>query len=114
MAASATCTIQGQHALIDLACQPTGSQGEDFATSLNHDYGPKRPGDAALLAILYAIDSRTMSLPLQAMHTQQPCRLAEVTFRWSGAEKQKTVQPNNGDHYKIVRGNDGVLQVEPG
>jgi uncharacterized protein YkwD len=66
------------------------------------------------LTIQYAIDGQTMSLPSQSTHTHQQCRPPEVTFHWPGAQERKTVQPNNGERYMIVRGNDGAFRVEPG
>jgi hypothetical protein len=66
------------------------------------------------LTIQYTIDGQTMSLPSQSTHTHQQCRPAEVTFHWPGAQERKTVRPNNGERYTIVRGNDGAFRVEPG
>lgn len=66
------------------------------------------------VAIQYAIDGQTMSLPPQATRTHQQCRAAEVTFPWPGTQKWTTVHPNHGDHYTIVRGNKMEFLLEPG
>jgi len=66
------------------------------------------------VAIPYTIDSQTVTLPPQATHTHQQCRPPEVAFHWPGAQERKTVRPNHGDHYTIVRGEAGEFRVEPG
>jgi uncharacterized protein YkwD len=64
--------------------------------------------------ITYAIDGQTFPLPPRTTRTHQQCRPPEVTFQWPGTQEQKTVHPNHGDRYTIVRGDAGALRVEPG
>jgi hypothetical protein len=66
------------------------------------------------VAIQYTIDGQTMSLPPQATRTHQQCRPPEVIFDWPGIRERKTVHPNHGDRYKIVRGDDREFRLEPG
>jgi uncharacterized protein YkwD len=65
------------------------------------------------LAIQYTIDGQTLPLPPQSTRTHQQCRPAEVTFRWPETQERKTVNPNHGDHYTVVRGDAGQFRLEP-
>ena len=64
-------------------------------------------------AIPYVIDGQTVALPPQATHTHQQCRPPEVTFHWPGTPEKKTVHPNHGDRYTVVRGEAGDFRAEP-
>jgi hypothetical protein len=44
----------------------------------------------------------------------QLCRPPEGTFDWPGTQQQKTVHPNHGDRYTIMRGDAGAFRVELG
>jgi hypothetical protein len=46
--------------------------------------------------------------------THQQCRPPEVTFQWPGTTEKKTVHPNHGERYTIVRGDAGDFRVEQG
>lgn len=67
--------------------------------------------------IQYAIGTRTFSLPPQYTRTHQRCGPAELTFQWPDgpdmAPKQgrKTLQPNNGERYTIIRQESGEFSV---
>jgi hypothetical protein len=58
-------------------------------------------------AILYTIDGQIVSLSAQTPHTHQLCRPAEVTFHCLGTQAPKSVRPNHGGRYTIVRGDAG-------
>jgi hypothetical protein len=45
---------------------------------------------------------------------QQSCRPPEFTFHWPGTQLPKTVLPNYGDRYTMVRGDAGAFRVELG
>jgi uncharacterized protein YkwD len=64
--------------------------------------------------ITYAVDGQSFPLPPRTTRTHHQCRPPEVIFHWPGAREQKTVHPNHGDRYTIVRGDDGAFRVEPG
>jgi hypothetical protein len=53
------------------------------------------------------------ALPPQATHTHQQCQPPEVTFHWPGTPEKKTVHPNHGDRYTVVRGEAGDFRAEP-
>jgi uncharacterized protein YkwD len=65
-------------------------------------------------AITYVVDGQTFPLPPRTTRTHQQCRPPEVTFQWPGTQEKKTVHPNHGDRYTIVRGDDRDFRVEPG
>ena len=65
-------------------------------------------------AITYAVDGQTFPLPPRTTRTHQQCRPPEVTFQWPGTQEQKTVHPNHGERYTIVRRNAGAFRIEPG
>jgi hypothetical protein len=64
-------------------------------------------------AIPYVIDGQTVALPPQATHIHQQCRPPEVTFHRPGMPEKKTVHPNHGDRYTVVRGEAGDFRAEP-
>jgi Cysteine-rich secretory protein family len=64
--------------------------------------------------ITYAVDGQVFPLPPRTTRTHQQCRPPEVTFQWPGTTEKKTVPPNHGERYTIVRGDAGDFRVEPG
>jgi uncharacterized protein YkwD len=58
-------------------------------------------------AIRYEIADRTFSLPPRVTRTHRQCRPAELTVQWPTEQESTAVQPNNGDHYTVIRDDEG-------
>jgi uncharacterized protein YkwD len=65
------------------------------------------------VTIEYEIDERILSLPARAIQTHEQCRPSELSFRLPGSEA-KTVQPADGDRYRIEREGSGNLRLSGG
>ena len=65
-------------------------------------------------SVIYTIDGHTVPLLPRATYVQQPCRPPEVTVHWPGTQLEKTVPPNHGDRYIIVRADAGAFRIELG
>lgn len=55
--------------------------------------------------IQYEIAGRTFPLPPRVTRTHGRCRPAELTVQWPAEQESTAVQPNDGDHYTVVRDN---------
>ena len=56
----------------------------------------------------YEIAGREYTLPPRLTRTHTRCRPSKVTFHWPKSEGDATVvRPRNGDHFNVVKGDDG-------
>ena len=61
--------------------------------------------------IEYDLGKRSFSLPPRYTRTHQRCRPTELIIQWSAERESTALQPNDGDHYTIVRQESGKLRV---
>lgn len=57
--------------------------------------------------IQYEIADRTFSLPPRVTRTHRQCRPAELSVQWPTEQESTVVQLNNGDHYTVIRDDEG-------
>lgn len=58
-------------------------------------------------AIHYELNDQTFSLSPRVTRTHRQCRPAKLTVQWPTGQKNTAIQPNNGDHYTVIRDDGG-------
>jgi hypothetical protein len=61
--------------------------------------------------IEYSVGDERFRLPPRYRRTHRLCQPEPVRIEWGGKRETATVNPRGGEAYRIVRGDDGRLQL---
>jgi uncharacterized protein YkwD len=68
--------------------------------------------NSAGVSVSYQLGDESFTLPPRYTRTHRICQPATLRLRWADGQGGTSLEPEDGDELRIVRGNDGGLQLQ--